>query len=67
MAATADRLLRAHEVDARTALHRATLYRRIAQGTFPPPLQIGPRRVAWREADVAAWQESLKVGVKAIA
>lgn len=67
MAQTADRLLRTPEVEARCALHRATLYRRIKAGTFPEPVQVGPRRVAWRERDVVAWQDSLRVGVKAIA
>lgn len=64
---TADTLLRMHEVERKTGLDRATIYRRIKAGTFPPPLQIGPRRVAWPEAAVLAWQQSLVVGVKVVA
>ncbi len=63
---TADRFLRLREVERLTALTRATLYRRIAAGSFPHPVQVGPRRVAWRERDVAAWQQALTVGVKAL-
>lgn len=47
--------------------HRATIYRQVAAGTFPEPVQIGPRRVAWRERDILAWQRTLPVGVKSIA
>lgn len=61
---TADRLLRVHEVEARTSLHRATLYKRMARGQFPQPVRVGIRRIAWRESDIARWQDSLAVGVK---
>lgn len=64
---TADTLLRMHEVERKTGLDRATIYRRIKAGIFPQPLQIGPRRVAWREADLIEWQKSLVVGVKVVA
>ena len=39
-----------------TSLHRATIYRRIAAGEFPPPRPIGGGRVAWPERDVEAWK-----------
>lgn len=45
-------------------LDYSTIYRRIKSGTFPAPVQIGPRRIAWRESDLIAWQESLQVGVR---
>jgi predicted DNA-binding transcriptional regulator AlpA len=28
-------------------------------GQFPAPIQIGPQRIAWREADIEAWQAAL--------
>jgi len=37
---------------------RSTLYAWVADGHFPPPYKIGPRRVAWRRGDVAAWLNS---------
>ena len=38
-----------------TASKRSTLYGWIKKGLFPPPIRIGPRRVAWRETEVDAW------------
>ena len=39
-----------------TSLNKATIYRRIASGTFPSPRSLGGRRVAWRETDVESWK-----------
>ena len=33
----------------------STLYHWINQGIFPRPVQLGPQRVGWREADVDEW------------
>lgn len=48
----------------RVGLKRATIYKRIKAGTFPEPVQLGPRAVAWDEEKIAEWQASLKTGVK---
>lgn len=40
---------------ARTALSRTSIYRRIADGTFPRQVALGEKSVAWIEADVEAW------------
>lgn len=37
---------------------RVQLWRKIKDGSFPAPLQIGARRRAWRESDIARWQAS---------
>lgn len=52
---TQDKLLRIGEVKARTGLSTATIYRREAQGTFPPKRRISPKLVAWYESDVGQW------------
>lgn len=44
------------EVVHETSLNKATIYRRIAAGTFPSPRPLGGRRVAWREAEVESWK-----------
>ncbi|MBF0098386.1 MAG: AlpA family phage regulatory protein [Magnetococcales bacterium] len=31
-----------------------------ANGGFPAPVQLGPRRIAWRSADVQKWLEDLQ-------
>jgi len=38
-----------------TALSRATLYRRIAEGRFPAPIRLGGRASAWPTAALQAW------------
>ena len=48
----------------RVGLKRATVYKRMKAGTFPEPIQLGPRAVAWDEEAIAAWQASLQSGVK---
>jgi prophage regulatory protein len=50
-----DRLLRLQEVIALVSISRATIYRYLGAGMFPSPLQIGPRRVAWRASDINIW------------
>ena len=55
-ASTADRLLRLSEVQARTALGRSTIYRKMREGSFPKPLKIGARAVRWIESEIEAWK-----------
>ncbi|WP_159278267.1 helix-turn-helix transcriptional regulator [Variovorax boronicumulans] len=38
-----------------TALSRATVYRRIADGIFPPPVHLGGRACGWTPAALQAW------------
>jgi predicted DNA-binding transcriptional regulator AlpA len=38
-----------------TALSRATLYRRIAEGRFPSPVHLGGRACGWTPAALQAW------------
>lgn len=38
-----------------TSLSRATVYRRVKEGSFPKPIKIGDNRVAWRFEDLDAW------------
>lgn len=45
-------------------LARATIYKRIKAGTFPAPVQLGPRAVAWDEEAIANWQAALSTGTK---
>ena len=52
------RLIRLPEVCLLTGLARATLWEMIRRGTFPSPVRIGLRAVAWRLSDVVAWIES---------
>lgn len=37
----------------------ATLWRKVKNGTFPPPVKLSDRITAWRVDDVREWMESL--------
>ena len=52
---TPARIIRFHQVQARTGLSRSTIYRRLAGGSFPRPLSLGARAVGWIEAEVDEW------------
>ncbi|MGY6634842.1 MAG: helix-turn-helix transcriptional regulator [Alkalilacustris sp.] len=54
----AEKFLRRREVEERTALARSTIYDWMKRGTFPKPVALGARKVAWRESDVATWLEA---------
>ena len=49
------RFLRLPEVLERTGLSRSTIYVRLAEGCFPPPVPLGGRAVGWIEAEVDEW------------
>jgi prophage regulatory protein len=34
---------------------RDHLRRKVKDGSFPPPIRLSDRRIAWREDDVDAW------------
>ena len=49
------RILRLPEVKNKTGQSRSTIYERIRQGRFPPPIQLGGRCVGWLEHEVDDW------------
>lgn len=46
------RLLRMRDVERRTGKSRASLYQAIQKGSFPLPITLSNRRVAWLESEV---------------
>ena len=50
-----DRIIRLRTVLGRTGLSRSTLYRKIAEGTFPAQIKISINGAGWRESDVNRW------------
>ena len=57
-------ILRVNEVLAIVGVrHRATLWRWTKQGSFPSPVRLGARGVAWRRSDIDAWLSSLRAVV----
>jgi prophage regulatory protein len=47
--------LRLPKVIERTGLSRATIYLRVADGSFPRPVSLGARAVAWIAFEVDEW------------
>jgi prophage regulatory protein len=50
------------EVEAITSLSRATIYRKMTQGTFPASVQISEGRVGWERRAVDEWCEARLTG-----
>lgn len=49
------KLLRLPEVELTTGLKKSAIYQRVKLGTFPPPLKLGIKAVAWRSDEVQKW------------
>ena len=49
------RIVRRDEVSKLTGLARATIYKKVADGSFPAPIRLGARSVGWRLSDIVAW------------
>ena len=49
------RLIRLPEVRHRVGLGRSTIYRWMAEGRFPKPVQLGGYAVAWSEDEITEW------------
>ena len=52
---TPGQMLRIADVVRRVGLGRPTVWLMVQEKTFPVPRRLGPRAVAWIEADVANW------------
>ena len=47
--------LRLHDVLRTTGLARSTVYRMVAEHTFPAPVKLAKRAIGWRQDDVRQW------------
>ena len=52
------KFLRLPEVAARCGYSRPSIYRLIAEGSFPKPHKLGARASGWRESDIEQWCQS---------
>jgi prophage regulatory protein len=57
--ASMERLIRLQEVLEMTGWSRSHIYALVAAGRFPVPLKLGLRAVAWRESEIAQWEQRL--------
>ena len=52
---TTDRLVRLPAAIEQTGLSRSTIYRRMAEGTFPLAVDVGGGQVRWWQSEITAW------------
>lgn len=57
-ASTLDRLVTVRELTTRSTLSRSTIWRKVQTGDLPPPIQLTPTRIAWRESQIVAWLDA---------
>lgn len=50
-----DRIIRSKTVLARTGLSRSTMYRKIADGSFPAQVRISVNGAGWHESEINRW------------
>lgn len=53
----ARRLIRLRQVQALVPLSKPGIYTNMRRGTFPRPIHLGGKAVAWDEAEILAWVE----------
>lgn len=51
------RLLRLPAVQKKTGLKKSTIYAGAKAGTFPKPVKVGSRAVAWRSDELNKWMD----------
>ena len=54
----ARRIVRRDEVSKLTGLARATIYKKVKERSFPPPIRLGARAVGWRMSDIVTWLQA---------
>ena len=55
MAMDERKILRIEEVTELVGLARSTIYAKVSEGGFPPPIRLGARSVGWRLSDLDRW------------
>lgn len=53
------RFIKLAKVKDYTSLSTSEIYRRIAAGTFPAQVILGPKSVAWIESEILQWCDAL--------
>jgi prophage regulatory protein len=58
-------LLSREDIKARgISYSRAQIYRKIKDGSFPPPVRLGENRIAWLSNEIDAWIEAIAAARK---
>ena len=54
----AKRFIRLPEVINRTGYRRTPIYEKSPWGSFPAPIKLGPRAVAWVSEEIEKWMDA---------
>lgn len=52
-------LMRLPDVEKTTGLKKSAIYARIKEGSFPGPVRLGAKAVAWRFDEIQQWIDKL--------
>ena len=52
------RLMRLPATEEKVGLKKTEIYKQIDEGTFPAPIRVGVRQVAWLESELDEWIEA---------
>jgi prophage regulatory protein len=63
-ATESERLLRLPSVEGLTGLSRSGIYAGVKAGTFPAPVKLSARAVAWNSSAVSTWIASRRPSIK---
>lgn len=55
---SSSKLLRIDEVSEMTTLAKSTIWLKISQQAFPPPIRLSPAICVWRETSIEDWINS---------
>ena len=55
-----EKLIGVKEICEKLGLSRTTLWKMRSRGSFPKPVQISERRIAWTESSVNRWWKGLE-------
>ncbi len=59
----AEKLLRLPEVEARVSIRKSQIYACVKAKTFPAPIKLSTRAVAWTESSISNWiNERIRAG-----
>lgn len=56
-----EQFLRLPAVISMTGIPRSSLYEKVASGSFPEPVRIGERCIAWRLSSITSWMNTCPV------
>jgi prophage regulatory protein len=62
---TAEKLIRLPEVESRVSLRKSAIYAGVKAKTFPAPIKLSTRAVAWTESSISNWiNERIRAGAR---